>query len=292
MKRRHKLYIWNVITVLCLLSAGYFFMTMDKCWYFKKHPWFDRFHEGKSAQIAHAGGMVKGLMYSNTLQALDENYKKGMKIFEIDLQKTSDGKWVAVHGWGDKYYVELTGKKWEGKIPTYDEFMSQKLKHDLTALDLRAIAVWLANHKDAFIVTDVKGENSEILPIIARLFPEYINRIVPEVFSMNEVGLAVDLGFNQFILSLYRGGFSEKEILKYPALQKIFGVAMPDHVAKGSDLACRLRNKGAFVYIHAGSENSDIDSAKTQKLLIKRGASGFYVDDYTNHRCKNLRGPC
>ncbi|WP_339666208.1 hypothetical protein, partial [Maribacter arcticus] len=44
--------------------------------------------------IAHAGGEVNGIKSTNSKNALDENYKKGFRIFELDIIETSDGKLV------------------------------------------------------------------------------------------------------------------------------------------------------------------------------------------------------
>ena len=41
-------------------------------------PSYDRY-------IAHAGGEVNGVKSTNSKHALDENYKKGFRIFELDI---------------------------------------------------------------------------------------------------------------------------------------------------------------------------------------------------------------
>ncbi len=49
--------------------------------------------------IAHAGGEIDGHTYTNSLEALNLNYKKGFRLFELDIHETSDHKYVAVHDW-------------------------------------------------------------------------------------------------------------------------------------------------------------------------------------------------
>jgi hypothetical protein len=41
--------------------------------------------------IAHAGGAIGHYTYTNSLEALNSNYEKGFRFFEIDLSWTSDG---------------------------------------------------------------------------------------------------------------------------------------------------------------------------------------------------------
>ena len=40
-----------------------------------------------------------GYKYLNVLEALDENYSKGFRLFELDLLLTSDNYIVAAHDW-------------------------------------------------------------------------------------------------------------------------------------------------------------------------------------------------
>ena len=51
-------------------------------------------------RIAHAGGQFNGATYTNSLEALDQNYEAGFRAFEIDLSFTSDGELVCLHDWG------------------------------------------------------------------------------------------------------------------------------------------------------------------------------------------------
>lgn len=50
--------------------------------------------QAKPLMIAHAGGGINGLSYSNSIEALDLNYDKGFRIFELDFSWTSEGQSV------------------------------------------------------------------------------------------------------------------------------------------------------------------------------------------------------
>ncbi len=43
---------------------------------------------------------MAGLIYTISRQALDENYAKGFRVFEIDFNYTQSGELVCVHDWG------------------------------------------------------------------------------------------------------------------------------------------------------------------------------------------------
>ena len=55
--------------------------------------------------IAHAGGRIEGMNYTNSLEALNNSYKNGFRLFELDIIETSDGEFVAAH-------VGNTLKRW------------------------------------------------------------------------------------------------------------------------------------------------------------------------------------
>src|SRR5690625_6358053 len=42
--------------------------------------------------IAHAGGAIEGFNYTNSLEALNHAYDQGVRLFEMDILETSDGK--------------------------------------------------------------------------------------------------------------------------------------------------------------------------------------------------------
>ena len=47
--------------------------------------------------IAHAGGGFDGKTYTNSIAALDANYARGFRIFEIDFLRTWDDVFVCGH---------------------------------------------------------------------------------------------------------------------------------------------------------------------------------------------------
>jgi len=111
----------------------------------------NEFAKDKHRFIAHAGGAINGNIYTNSLEALDENYAKGFKLFELDLVETSDGHIVALHEW--KKYPQQSGYK--GKLPpTLAEFKSHKILGRYTPMDLDDINRWFEAHSDAILVTD------------------------------------------------------------------------------------------------------------------------------------------
>jgi glycerophosphoryl diester phosphodiesterase len=101
--------------------------------------------------IAHAGGQINNHKYTNSLEAINLNYTKGFRLFELDIIRTSDNIYVAAHDW--KHWAEITGYK--GTLPPDRKtFKEQKIYQKYTALDMKDINLWFKKHSDATLVTD------------------------------------------------------------------------------------------------------------------------------------------
>ncbi|MCF4102112.1 sulfatase-like hydrolase/transferase [Gillisia sp. M10.2A] len=129
--------------------------------------------------IAHAGGEIKGYTYTNSKEALDHSYAKGFRLFELDINKSSDGSFVAVHDW--KHWADITNNVTDVAISKND-FLSHKIYGEFTPLDMERINKWFAIHKDAILVTDkindpVKFANEFTDP----------SRLMMELFDMKAV---------------------------------------------------------------------------------------------------------
>jgi len=139
-----------------------------------------RFVCDKKRVIAHAGGKIDDKVYTDSLEALDNSYKKGFRYFELDIQKTRDGRYVAVHDWQE--WKKMTNYKKTDQLPTLKEFKSLKIYQRYTPLDMQMINQWFKNHKDAFLVTDKIDEPS----LFAKNFVDK-DRLLMELFSIKSV---------------------------------------------------------------------------------------------------------
>ncbi len=136
--------------------------------------------------IAHAGGEIDGKIYTNTKEALDLNYLKGFRLFELDIRKTTDGQFVAVHDW--KEWSTFTNSK--GIYPvSHKEFLSKKVYGKYTPLDIQRINEWFEKHKDAILVTDKVND-----PIaFSKQFCDK-NRLMMELFTEEAVNKGLECG--------------------------------------------------------------------------------------------------
>ena len=109
----------------------------------------------------HGLGAYKGLRQTNTLEALDYWYKKGVRVFEMDIAMTEDDQFVAV-----AHSVDAPSMKRLDIIEKPDHytigwFMSKKLfpvsTKGLTPISLQMIPQIMDMYSDAIIMFDLYG---------------------------------------------------------------------------------------------------------------------------------------
>ncbi len=136
--------------------------------------------------IAHAGGVIDGVRYTNSLEALNNSYAKGFRLFELDIIKTSDNYYVAAHDW--KSWSKI--HQYDGLTPvTLKEFLKHKINGKYTPLDIERINKWFGSHPDAVLVTDKINEPRKF----ASKFIDK-KRLMMELFSIEAAMEAIDEG--------------------------------------------------------------------------------------------------
>ena len=203
--------------------------------------------------IAHAGGMIDGFTYTNSLEALNRSYDRGFRLFELDLLRSADGGFVAAHDW--KSWREQTG--YAGDTPvTTAEFLRHKMRGRYTPLDLTAINDWFTEHEDAVLVTDKLNEPAAFAA--AFVDPD---RLMMELFTPEalEEGLAAGI----------RSAMPTQNVLdRMPAEglgQRLYESGVRDaavsrkYIARARPLLADLRDNGIRVYVYNVNFESGID---------------------------------
>jgi hypothetical protein len=210
--------------------------------------------------VAHAGGAVNGIAYTNSREALDTHYAAGFRVFELDFEWTSDGQPVMVHDWAKT--------SWFAGLPThvfsYAEFTSARRRDGLHSMTFNDVRAWLLAHGDAFVVTDTKASNARLLAWLGANGREILPQLIVQIYRMAELPAARRLQPRAVWLTVYRYG--------YPgwALERISAV-------------------DAFVI--------PVDSYPRYRKVILAGRVRFYVHavpasaiDETYRRCPGIYG--
>lgn len=169
----------------------FFILTIIVCSYFyfekgsitNQLDYFD-YARDQNRFIAHAGGRIDGKNYTNSLEALNLNYERGFRLFELDIIQTSDGHYVAAHDW-DKW-AKITG--YTGEIPPdKSTFLKTKIYNKYTPMDMNIINDWFSVHSDAILISD-KVNNPK------HFSKQFIdkNRLMMELFTWQAVKQAIN----------------------------------------------------------------------------------------------------
>lgn len=222
--------------------------------------------------VAHAGGAVQGMDYTNSRQAFDASYAAGLRFFEVDIALTSDGRLVLVHGWNGTFPKLFGGAV--GPM-TLREFMALKMKHGLQQMATTDLYQWLDAHPDAYVITDVKGPNLDVLRAIAKQYSAYASRFIPQIYYAREFEPARRMGYRNIIYTLYRSPASDEQVLGFCRQHRLLGVTMRPERAAAGRLAKRLKGLGVFIYVHT------INTVQEFQRLRRLGVHGVYTDVLT-----------
>ncbi|MGF7057902.1 sulfatase-like hydrolase/transferase [Brassicibacter mesophilus] len=227
--------------------------------------------------ISHAGGRVEGLSYTNSKEALAKSYNNGFKLIELDMEWTSDNSLALIHDW--KGYVEQAFSVEQKRYST-DEFKNFNMIKNLTQMTIEDLVEWLRQHKDAYIVTDIKKDNVDALELIKERYPDVVDQFIPQIYSMDQYIPVQGMGYKNIILTLYMSNYTDEEILDFVKRQNIFAVTMPIDRAK-TELPRKLNKENVFVYAHT------INDKELKQELEKNEVNGFYTDDLVPEKNKS-----
>ncbi|MEZ9567227.1 glycerophosphodiester phosphodiesterase family protein [Vibrio splendidus] len=215
--------------------------------------------------IAHAGGGINGLKYTNSLEAMEQSIEHGFKMVELDLLISSDGRIVAVHDW--KTFHEMTNSNNTGSISS-KEFESKIIYDKYKTLNI-STAIDILDENDVVLVTD-KIKN---LALLSKYIIDKDKSII-EVFSIDKYNEAIDLGFNNVALNI---DLNTPFILDWIDLNKIKAVTYRgDNLGSlGSEYkkAIELSNMGVSSMIYS-TNDLDLDGIKASGI----GNFALYVD--------------
>ena len=120
----------------------------------------DRFNYDwtKYRYIAHAMGGIDGKDYTNSRQAMEYNYKKGFRVFEVDINLSSDDELIAWHSFSKDNLKDMKiPTKYSSKRPTLSEFKKLKPYGKYTTMSFKDIVNYMEDHRDMYLIIDSKS---------------------------------------------------------------------------------------------------------------------------------------
>ena len=137
----------------------------------EEDAWYLNYHF-----IAHAGGEIDGYIYTGSLEAWEESYRKGSRVFDADFNWTADGKLVIRHSWSDNLETDSVAmnqsrvmedkngciqRTYNGIPLSYEAFMNSRIFHRYSPMDAEAVLRFMDTHADVYVAADTKGDIME-----------------------------------------------------------------------------------------------------------------------------------
>lgn len=167
--------------------------------------WYDQYHV-----VAHAMGGINGYDYTNSLEAFLSHYEQGTRVFEVDLQMTTDGKFALVHEW-DQYHSELIES--DGGWSVDSQFFKEHLIHgEYTPLLLDDLIELMQEYCDVYWIIDSKtfDESSassfynNFIDQVSAIDASLLRRFIPQAYSPEIYTVIEQTGkFKDIIFTLY-----------------------------------------------------------------------------------------
>jgi glycerophosphoryl diester phosphodiesterase len=214
--------------------------------------------------ISHAGGQIKGLNYTNSLESFKQAKSQNHKFIEIDISKTSDEKYVLIHDFHKtrKYLFDKVGEV------DFKSFMSDKMKEGLTQQSLDQALNWLTKNPEISFVSDTKNcDLIEVLEYIKSNFPNLVARFIPQIFYIEQIKQAKYLGFENQIFAFYHIEITTPNIAVIN--QNDFLAVSFSKQKITSQLSRKIQHK---ILVHT------VNSSEEQKQLEENNVNYFFTD--------------
>jgi glycerophosphoryl diester phosphodiesterase len=222
-------------------------------------------YQPDSHYVAHAGGAYLGKTYTNSIAAFDRSYQAGYRLFETDLNLTTDGHIVLLHDWDNTFTYVFGLAPGRRDLQT---ILTQTSSGPIQIAKLDDLVIWLSAHKDAKIILDSKADAIQLLTQVAKRYPGLRSRFIAYIYNFEQYQPVADLGYTNISLIVYEP-YSPSELNTFAQEHKLYSMVMtPGIFYKQSTQLSQTVN----VYCWT------INDALTRDSLMKAGAYGIITD--------------
>jgi len=227
-------------------------------------------------RIAHAGGQIGNTTYTNSIDALNVNYDTGFRIFEMDFSFTSDQQLVCLHDWEESFERSF-GRRRQAPVTLLEFEQLVRDRSEYNKCTLASLMQWFSAHPQAILVTDVKERNLDALAVISSSYPQFIDRVIPQIYQPDEYSVARDLGYKRIIWTLYLYPGSASTVLRNAQTMDLWAITMDTNRAD-QRLGLDLDSIAMPSYVHTINDFADylyfksvgIDEIYTDNLSLSR----------------------
>lgn len=247
----------------------------------------------KSPTVCHAlGGTEEGDTLTNSLDALEYNYRLGQRVFEADISIASDQVAVLRHDWSSDL-GQAEGFGWtedEQRIPTSEEFLAVPIYGKYTPMTLLQLYKVMDERQDMYTVIDPKlhpnvaeqfsvivdtaldnGYESVLDRIVVQLYYEEMYEEVEQVYP-----------FKNYLYTLYYIGYPGTESVGMFCEKNNIPVLVMPYTWLDGETCGELQAYGLSVYVHTVNEVEEAEQ------MVSMGVDGLYSDYILPGKMKQL----
>ncbi len=223
--------------------------------------------------IAHALGVIDDETYTNSIEAFEESYNNGHRLFEVDISITSDNKLVARHGWEDDLGQGIT------KAVNYKEFMNTLYHDKYNPVDFETVLNLLDEYPDIYMVLDGKVESPKDVEVLYEAIGEEIeginkniqHRLIPQMFYEEDLEVIRSYGFHDLVYVVGREEYTAESIAEFGEENDVRVVSL-SRKRITPELVERLKESGILVYMYTLNDEDEM------REYLDIGVQGFFTD--------------
>lgn len=216
--------------------------------------------------IAHAGGMYQGMVYTNSIAALEHSHQIGYRLQEVDLNITTDNQIILLHDWSTNLTNVFGLEPGQRDLQTIVQATAGGNYHIATLDDL---AKWVSAHPTADIILDTKYQTVPTLSRIAERYPRLRNQFVPYIYDLASYEPVKTLGFKHISLLVRPDEIAPTDLLVFANTHALHSIAMQPATLATQLPALSQTNR---IYIWT------INDPAALKPLANQGAYGLITD--------------
>jgi len=229
--------------------------------------------------VAHAMGGIDGKNYTNSVEAFEENYARGYRVFEVDFGLTEQSEqMLCLHD--EQLWREQTGI--DESIPCdHASFMASKLYGQYTPMDCSGLIDLMIAYPDIYIVTDTKHsvkhdvmyQFSQLVRCAVNKDASVLDRIIPQIYHEEMLGWVMAVHpFKSMIYTLYATEWTQDSVQAFCERSGVGMVTMWSALAK-PEIVEAWNRAGIQVAVHT------VNDAQRAKEHLEQGVQLVYSDD-------------
>lgn len=192
---------------------------------------------------------------SNSLEAVAQNYQRGVRWFEIDLSLTSDGQIACVPGWGQGFTNWFAGPEPDEPL-TLAQFRQQTMKRGVTQLDGESLVSLAERLPEATFLLD----SATSFPTLVENWsiPEdRKHQFVPLLRDPSERDAVTRLGFDRLAITLNHKRLRDADVVELARDRRLVAIVAHRYRFGRGTLTERLKNAGIFTLATAVEDVDD-----------------------------------